>query len=304
MPTADEIGYNAGESFLPKTNGLSAKFEESGNPEVLELQEAQHITILSNGTKTVLNVSTIVYVLMIERTAEIHVSGGKVYETRMKISELEQALGDGFIKVHRGCLVSAMAIHDITDHINLNSGESLIYTLRKKNQIIEHFQEARKRMIGSFSRDGIPVSEEEYRAHYRSFDAMPFAFTDIEMVFDEERRAVDWIFRYGNPALAKLEKLPMEKLSGSSFGSLFSNMDAKWLRLYERAAMYGETLEAMDYSPEIDTYLKVICFPTFKGHCGCILFNISEIAFTKNGPDTEKALMRYFGKPQQVDGKA
>ena len=22
---------------------------------------------------------------------------------------------------------------------------------------------------------------------------MPFAFTDIEMVFDEERRAVDWI---------------------------------------------------------------------------------------------------------------
>lgn len=27
----------------------------------------------------------------------------------------------------------------------------------------------------------------------------------------------------------------------------------------------------------IDTYLKVICFPTFKGHCGCILFDISEI---------------------------
>ena len=268
------------------------------------MQEERYITILSNRRKIVLSVSSVLYVLMIGKKAEIHVSGGKVYETRLGLGQLEEALGEGFLKVHRGCLVSAMAIHDITDHINLNNGESLIYTIRKKKQIIAQLQEARKRLISGFTRDGIPATEEEYRAHYRSFDVMPFAFTDIEMVFDEERRAVDWIFRYANSALAKLEKLPLEKLIGSSFGSLFSNMDAKWLRLYERAAMYGETLEAMDYSPEIDTYLKVICFPTFKGHCGCILFNISEIAFTKNGPDTEKALMRYFGKPQQVDGKA
>ena len=87
--------------------------------EVLELQEAAYITILSNGKKLVLNANTILYVLMIEKTAEIHVSGGKVYETRMKISELEEALGEGFLKVHRGCLVSAMAIHDITDRINV-----------------------------------------------------------------------------------------------------------------------------------------------------------------------------------------
>ncbi len=41
-------------------------------------------------------------------------------------------------------------------------------------------------------------------------------------------------------------------------------MDAKWLRLNnERAALYGERLEVMDYSPEIGAWLKVICFPTF-----------------------------------------
>ena len=241
-----------------------------------------------------LNANTILYVLMIEKTAEIHVSGGRVYETRMKISELEEALGNGFIKAHRGCLVSAMAIHDITDHINLNNGEALIYTLRKKKQIIAQLQEAQKRLISGFTRDGIPATQEEYRTHYRGFDAMPFAFTDIEMVFDEERRAVDWIFRYGNPALAKLEKLPLEKLMGSSFGSLFSNMDAKWLRCYERATLYGELLEMVDYSPEIDTYLNVICFPTFKGHCGCILFDISQLEFTRNSPDAEKALRRFL----------
>ena len=263
------------------------------------LQEAVYITIVSNGKKLVLNANTILYVLMIERTAEIHVSGGKVYETRMRISGLDESLGEGSVKGHRGCLVSAMAIHDITDHINLNNGEALIYTLRKKKQIIAQLQEAQKRLISGFAQDGIPATEEEYRTHYRSFDAMPFAFTDIEMVFDEERRAVDWIFRYGNPALAKLEKLPLEKLMGSSFGSLFSNMDTKWLRLYERAVLYGETLETMDYSPEIDAYLKVTCFPTFKGHCGCILFDLTEIEYAKISPDADKALMRYFGKTRE-----
>lgn len=260
------------------------------------MQKAKYITIISNKKKVVLNVSTILYVLMMGNNADIHVSRGTIYKTRMTFREIEEKLGDGFIKIHRGGIVSAMAIHDITDKINLSNGESLIYTLRKKNQIIEQFHTKQKRIIGSFSHAGIPVTDEEYRSHYSSFENLPFAFADIEMIFNEKRHAVDWIFRYGNPALAKLEKMPLERLIGSSFGSLFFNMDSKWLRSYERATLYGETLEIIDYSPEIDTYLKVICFPTFKGHCGCILFSISEIKFTKNSSDAEKALMLYFGK--------
>ena len=38
---------------------------------------------------------------------------------------------------------------------------------------------------------------------------MPFAFTDIEMIFNEDRHAVDWIFRYGNEKLAEVERVPM-----------------------------------------------------------------------------------------------
>ena len=53
----------------------------------------------------------------------------------------------------------------------------------------------------------------------------------------------------------------------------------------------------MDYSPEVDKYLKVICFPTFEGHCGCILFDISNISFVQNGNDTEQVTMnKYFAE--------
>lgn len=259
------------------------------------MNEPKYITIISNRKKIVLNINSILYIIMTGKNAEIHISKDEIYKTRMSFGEIESKLDDSFIKVNRGCIVSARAIHNITDNVNLNNGESLVYTVRKKKEIINQIHQIQKNIIDSFSDKNILSTEEDYKKYYSSFENMPFAFTDIEMIFDKEKHAIDWIFRYGNSALAKLEKTPLEKLIGNSFGSIFSNMDSKWLKSYERATLYGETLEIVDYSPEIDTYLKVICFPTFKGHCGCILFDISNIKYTQNSNDSQKCLMMYLG---------
>ena len=101
------------------------------------LPGGKYITIISDRKEIVLNISTILYVLMIGKTAEIHVLGDRINGTRMTLGELEKKLGEQFIKVHRGCIVSAMAIHDITDSINLSNGEHLEYTVRKKKIIID-----------------------------------------------------------------------------------------------------------------------------------------------------------------------
>lgn len=260
------------------------------------MRTTMYISIVSGGKKLLLNRDRILYVLMVGRNAEIHLSDKTVYETRKSLSELEEELGDSFLEIHRGCIVATMAIHSITDKVYLSNGEVLIYTLRKKKQIIQQLEEKQRSYIEKISRSKNPTTEEEYRSYYKSFEKLPFAFTDIEVIFDVEHHAVDWLFRYGNQALAELEKMPLEQLLEHSFGTLFRNMDSKWLRAYERATLYGETIEIIDYSPEIDTYLKVICFPTFPGHCGCILFDISKIKFIRNSSDAEKALMLYFGK--------
>ena len=259
------------------------------------MQEAVYITIISNGAKLVLNINTILYVLMKKNYAEIHTFSGKCYKTRATLNELEKDLGDTFLKVSRSCLVAVMAIHDITNDIELTTGESLSYPIRNRNAVVGQFQEKQKLIISRFSGEHIS-DEEACHTHYQCFDELPIAFADIEMVFDDERRAVDWIFRYGNQALAFLEKVPLERLIGSSFSSLFPNMDGKWLRAYEQAALYGVTLEVVDYSPEIDTYLRILCFPTFRGHCGCILTDVSQINYLRTSGDSPEALLRYFGK--------
>ena len=69
--------------------------------------------------------------------ARIHICGGEVYETRMTLGKLEEKLGENFIKVSRGCLVSVAEIQDITDTVRLSSGERLKYTQRQKRRIID-----------------------------------------------------------------------------------------------------------------------------------------------------------------------
>ena len=190
---------------------------------------------------------------------------------------LEQMLGSGFIRTDRATLVAAKGIHAIGRQIELINGETLDYAHRRKQQLKEQLRADWRQIAQSLSNSDAPATREDYQRHYASYDSAPFAFTDIEMVFNEKRAAVDWIFRYANEALARLEKKPLEQLIDRSFSSIFPNMDDKWLRVYERTALFGETLEIIDHSPEIDTDLKIICFPTFKGHCGCILFKQAEI---------------------------
>lgn len=253
--------------------------------------------------KKALNIpaSSILYVVMEGNNAFIHVSQGKIYQTRITLSQIAPVLGDTFIQVKRGCLVSVLAIHDFTDKVNLINGEELDYAYRHKKEIIGEFHAKQKEMINNFNDSVSLNTDKDYREHYKVFDGLPIAFCDIEMVFDGEFNAVDWIFRYGNEALAQLEKVPLDKLLGNSFGSLFPNMDFKWLRTYERAALFGETIKIVDYSPEIDTYLDIICFPTFKGHCGCILFDIEKINSYRKATDAEKAMTVFFKRLMKVD---
>ena len=241
------------------------------------------IFIISNRRRISLSPEEILYIQLVGRQSVIHISGGKTYETYTTIDDLEQMLGSGFLRADRATLVSAKGIHTIGKKIELINGELLSFTCRRKRELKEQLRTGRRQIVQKLAGSGTPATREDYQRHYASYDNAPFAFTDIEMVFSEAHSAVDWIFRYGNVALAALEKLPLEQLIDHSFGSIFPNMDAKWLRVYERTALYGEMLEIVDFSPEIDTNLRIICFPTFKGHCGCILFDQAEIQTVQTG---------------------
>lgn len=295
---------NPGVFKTPNKAPIASVYKDEGNSIEDLIEEKSdsdrnnqgYLNVIFHKKEYAISISTILYVAVKKGIADIHTQGGHIYHAKMTLKKIEEQVGDDFLLVHKGILVAAKAIHKVDDKIYLSNGEELHYVVRKKKEIRNQLLEIQKRIIGSFSGENVPRTYEEYRSYYGGFEHLPFAFADIEMVFSDELHATDWIFRYGNPALAKLEKLPLKVLIDHSFGSIFSNMDSKWLRSYEQAALYGEQLEIVDYSPEIDTYLKIICFPTFPGHCGCILFNIDEIKYTSSSEDAQKALRLYLEK--------
>lgn len=244
---------------------------------------------------------TILYIIMEGNNALFHLQSGQVYQSRITLAEIETLIDDNFIKVKRGCMVSVFAIHNITDKVNLVNGETLDYAYRHRTELINKFHNKQENLIRNFNESVSFNTEAEYHKHYELFDCLPIAFCDIEMIFDEKFKAIDWIFRYANTSLAELEKVPLDKLIGNRFSQLFPNMDVKWLRTYERSALFGETIKIIDYSPEIDTYLDIICFPTFKGHCGCILFDISKINSYRQATDSEKAITAFFTRLMNAD---
>lgn len=252
------------------------------------------ITVVSRRKHITIPVGDIMYVVMKKQDAFIHLADETVLKTRMTFNEFKNILGENFIRIHRGCLVSAKAIHSVNKLITLSNGDSLEYSAQHREEIMEKFLQKQRVIIDELSDNDNPKENEEYHRYYKCFDNIPIAFTDIEMIFNEQSKAVDWIFRYGNEALAKLENCPLEVMIGNTFGNIFSNMDSKWLRSYERAVLYGEMLELIDYSPEIDKYLRILCFPTFKGHCGCMLFDIAEARIEAEKTAGEKALLTYL----------
>lgn len=260
------------------------------------MKNAKRVQLVSGKMSTEINVRTIQYIKMEGNIAHIHRLNAPTLSVRMTLSELQELLGANFLKIKRNCLVSVYAIHSITDKVNLISGEELDYARQSRKVIEEDFYRLQRELIHKFTEHDPLKTEAEYRAHYRVFDTMPFAFTDIEMVFDETNRAVDWVFCYGNEALAELERVALPELIGKRFSEVFPNMDEKWLRAYERSVLFEEMLNIVDYSPEIDANLEIICFPTFRGHCGCILLDVEQLHFFRRTNEREKAVAAFVGK--------
>ena len=58
------------------------------------MRDTVYITVISDRKNVVIKSGEILYVLMNGKTAQLQISDGHVYETRMTLGELEQRLGE------------------------------------------------------------------------------------------------------------------------------------------------------------------------------------------------------------------
>ena len=205
------------------------------------------ISVISNRRHISLPVEDILYIQLAGRRAVIHASGGRTYETYTTIEELEQMLGSGFIRTDRATLVAAKGIHAIGRQIELINGETLDYAHRRKRQLKEQLRADWRQIAQNLSNSDAPATREDYQRHYASYDSAPFAFTDIEMVFNEKRAAVDCSM-IADMLPSKLELYSLAAPSGSTdaaaddvFSALGFTRDRSYKSAYDSVLLYRST---------------------------------------------------------------
>ena len=100
---------------------------------------------------------------------------------------------------------------------------------------------------------------------------MPIAFCIIELRFDQQGKGIDFIFRYCNRAMERLEGKTLEQMLNHSFYDIFANADKKWLVAYADVALNGGKRTIYDYSSEVNKDLEIYCFQPQEGYCACLL---------------------------------
>lgn len=214
------------------------------------------------------------YILREDKKTCIYTKDGRVTATYTPLKEfIEHLSPNDFIHIDKGVLLARLQIISIEGE-QYYTIDGRTFSGRKNHGKQHRDNRARLGYSTDSSRNRSDIIS-NLQLRMSLLDDMPIAFCIIEMLFDEEHHGIDFLFRYCNKAMEKLEGKTISEMINCSFYDIFTNADSKWLVAYAQTALYGGTQVIYDYSPEIGKQLKITCFRPEQGFCGCLLEEIS-----------------------------
>ena len=222
-----------------------------------------------------IDISNILYLTRQNPYTKITFFDGKEILTAIPVKEIAAYLPDEeFVNITKGILLRKSQIVNISDDGLYTMTDGSVFQGRKRN-VSQHKQLGQalglSKKQDEKAEKGIPL---ELLEKCSILNDMPLAFCVIELVFDENGRGVDFVFRYCNEEMAVVEGIPVSEMLNNSFYKVFENGDKKWLVTYADIALNGTKVILHDYSPEIGKDLTIYCFQPHPGYCACILIPV------------------------------
>lgn len=229
----------------------------------------------------------ILYVTRHKQRTYIQMLDGNCYETSAPVKAVAEKLPENdFWNIQKGIYVAKRHIVNIDSKHNYTMVDGKVFDGRHRTPGIHNMH--RDELFGDLpsnisaktkkktaTEDNVPALSLKERCAI--MEDAPIAFCVIELVFHEDGKGIDLVFRYCNKEMAVLEGVPVEDMLNHSFYEVFPNGDKKWLILYAEVALNGKQSIIRDYSPEINQNLTIRCFQPEKGYCACIL-TVDEMA--------------------------
>ena len=216
------------------------------------------------------------YIVHTNQRTYFHLCDGREIMSTMPLKAVLSCLPTlDFWSIQKGVVVAVRFVKEISDDFVYTMSSGMTFRGRSRNPA-EH--KRRRRLL----RDpqcqkpspSSPLSKYSSLSIQCSiFDRAPVAFTVIEMIFSGGGRGIDFIFRYCNQEMAKLEGVSIEDMLNHSLYEVFPGADKKWIVPYADVAINGTNQLVRKYSPVYGREISIQCFQPMPGFCACILVN-------------------------------
>lgn len=208
------------------------------------------------------------YITHTQQRTFFFLEDGRKIMTTMPLKSVAACLSeDEFWSIQKGVLVSKYHIAEINDSGLYTMSDGQIFQGRSRNPA-EHKRRRRELECLERGTQTRPLSMYE---QCRIMEDAPVAFSVIELIFSKDGRGIDFIFRYCNREMERLEGVPVENMLNRSFYEVFPNGDRKWIVPYADVAINGTKRVIHKYSPEAGKNLAINCFQPKSGFCACLL---------------------------------
>ena len=108
-------------------------------------------------------------------------------------------------------------------------------------------------------------------------DNSPIAFAVIEVTFDNDGHGMDFVFRYCNEAMLKLEELSADDIINKSFYEVFKDSNRKWMVSYADVALNGSKKIISYYLNNSKRKVLAYCYQPYERFCACSLIEVESI---------------------------
>lgn len=221
--------------------------------------------------------SSIIYASVTDKLCKIHLDNGDTLSLFITISELLGKLGEeDFLRVSRSSMVAYTAVESVNqEEIILYGGVRIPYSRSRRREIMDKARNCMERQVVCRDKNRA-VGELDFVHGFSFWEEVPIGFGVLEFVADCTGRFSDFIFRYANRALAELEGVTADALINRAYGQIFKEAHNKRLAIYSKVAFMGDTVELIDYSPELGKELLILCYQPAYGYCACIVCDATD----------------------------
>lgn len=218
------------------------------------------------------------YIIRENGSTVIYTLDNRTVETYLPVKDFRESLPvEKFLHPNKGIMAAASQIVDVVDgHYLMADGRSFKYRVHNSQM-----HDSRLLMLGrhfeQVNTATEPTQKNDFEAQFFAFDNMPIPTYVVELRMKEDSFSADFIFRYCNEAMRKVERKNKDQILGKPFFDVIPSVDPKRLVVYMDVALNGTQRTITEYDTGKQAMITVSCFQPMPGYAACMLMDVKPV---------------------------